>query len=198
MARPASSSLVAARKHPAFVACVCRRTRESCDQRPPGARGNRPLVAHLRRTASSRHSLERAGKWPVPSSGCSRRVKKAAPGKGCPLSALPRQISFGAQNELRSQSRCKAGKGERGKTGRKEGNELNAAGRQCNCRSNRMQLPPNRVCLYLLPLFPLFPSSLPYTLWTLAGRRNLFSLKDLRQNPVVPGSSPSYRRKTCS
>ena len=51
-----------------LVPACDRRVQESCDQSPK-ARGNRPLVAHLRRTVeivSFWQSLERAGKWPIP------------------------------------------------------------------------------------------------------------------------------------
>ncbi len=58
-------------KTPRLVPACDRRTRESCDQSSPGARGNRPLVAHLRRTAEI--LLVHGSPWNVQGSGPFRR-----------------------------------------------------------------------------------------------------------------------------
>ena len=101
-ARPASSSPVAAAKQPASCLRVTVRTRESCDQSPK-ARGNRPLVAHLRRTAENLFVLGSPwnvrGRWPIPPVRLFAASEEGSPLAKVVLAGVAQQISFGAQNE---------------------------------------------------------------------------------------------------
>ena len=103
------------------------------------------------------------GKRPGPPSGCSQRVKKAALGKGCPLSVLPKQSPSGPRtiDEIGVSVRRKKGKGEKreGKEGRKSvprGDSATAA------QTDSLRI--------FLSLFPFFPLPLLYTPSTFAGQ----------------------------
>ena len=101
------------------------------------ARRNRPLVAHLRRTAEilsssfgSPWNVQGSGRFRP--SGCSWRVKKAPLGKVCPC-WLAQTTLFEAQNESGNRRQCKTEKRETGKRGSIPGRRNLVGGHSRNC-----------------------------------------------------------------